>query len=270
MHLTGLERSQQGIDLVPSILRKKYSLADLYAGPGGLSLGFKQSRFFQPVVAVEYKSKASETYENNLGVKVITKDVANVDADEILKVAKEQGYKGIDVVVGGPPCQAFSTANTKETQWRKIKARNQKKGNCVENPEWVNFWRIIEALQPRAFVAENVMGFRTCKDVMLDFIEKSELLGYTTGYSKLDAQSFGVPQRRKRIFIIGLRDYSQIQHSLFPKNCLKKDTELITAGKAFGDLPELKNDSPGSPIANYKKGRPTSYESLMRNGTNVL
>jgi len=254
---------------MPSFLRK-YSLADFYAGPGGLSLGFKQSGFFQPVVAVESNSQASETYENNLGVKVITKDVANVAPNELLKVAKEQGYKGIDVVVGGPPCQAFTTSNTKGTHWKKIKEQNEKNGNCVENQDWINFWKIIEALEPRAFVAENVMGFRTDKDVMSDFIKRSEPFDYVTGHCKLDAQFYGVPQRRKRIFVIGLKDYSQNKDSLLPKNPPKTSVKLVTVRNALGDLPKLSNDYPGSIISKYKRGRPTSYQSLMKYNAEIL
>lgn len=81
---------------------EKRSLADLYAGPGGLSFGFKSSGFFQPIVAVELNAKVAETYANNLSAKVIRGDVTTVKPEELLKVAKEQGFEGIDIVVGGP------------------------------------------------------------------------------------------------------------------------------------------------------------------------
>ena len=71
---------------------EKFSLIDLYAGPGGLSLGFRSSGLFNPVVAVEFNVHAAESYESNLGVEVIRKDVGEVAAKELLEAAKKQGF----------------------------------------------------------------------------------------------------------------------------------------------------------------------------------
>lgn len=250
----------------------KYSLADLFAGPGGLSLGFKLSGFFRPVVAVESHQKVAETYENNFGLRVIKRKIAQVKPKEILEAGRQLGHKSIDVVVGGPPCRPFTLANTGGTRWERIKEeinKNKKlKQKIVNHPDWYDFWKMIDALKPRAVVAENVMGFRTQGDVFSRFLQRLELSGYATCFRKLDAQYFGVPQKRKRIFIVGIRDFFGDKDSLLPRN--PQEGNRLTVEHATSDLPALSNDSPGSEISKYNRGRPTSYQSLMRRNSKTL
>lgn len=82
--------------------RQKYSFVDLFAGAGGLSLGFKLSGFFEPVVAVESDPKAADTYEANLGLNVIRKEV-EVAVEELLREANAKGRTSIDAIIGGLP-----------------------------------------------------------------------------------------------------------------------------------------------------------------------
>lgn len=247
-----------------------YSLVDLYAGPGGLSLGFQLSGFFQPVVAVESNAKVAETYQNNLGAKVDITDVRKVEPKELLKVAEEQGFRGIDIVVGGPPCRPFTAANTGGTRWKKIREEIESRKKIPEHPDWFNFWRIVDELQPSAVVAENVIGFGTEHEVFQKFIERLESSGYVTDFCKLNAQYFGVPQRRRRIFIAGVKSSIASKGSVLPRNPPESDVKIITIKQAISDLPELSNDSPGSEMFKYRKGRPTFYQSLMRGHSRVL
>lgn len=253
----------------PKKTARVYSLADLYAGPGGLSLGFKWSGFFQPIVAVEHNEAVAETYEKNLNARVFRKDVGSIEPKELLKVAKERGFDGIDIVVGGPPCKAFTTANTGGTKWEKIRGK-AKMGTVCEHPDWHNFWKVVDTLRPRAVIAENVMGFRSRNEVFSKFIRRLKISGYAVGYRKLNAKYFGVPQRRKRIFIAGMKNWTGDGEALLPKNPPEICAKMVDVRQSISDLPELSNASPAPCISTYRKGRPTSYQFLMRKNSKIL
>jgi DNA (cytosine-5)-methyltransferase 1 len=242
------------------VLPPKYSLVDLFAGPGGLTLGFKESGFFQPIVGVESDPVVAETYQRNLATPVILKKVEEVSPHEIKKLASEKGYDHIDIVVGGPPCRPFTTANTGETRWKIIKEREK----YSNHPNWVSFYEIVCALKPLAVVAENVMGFQNSPDVFLTFVTNLLSSGYVADSQELDASHFGVPQKRRRIFIVGIRGLDIDKSLLFPK---PKDTpKLVKVREAIGDLPSLSNDKPNCEKPTYERGHPTSFQSLMRDG----
>lgn len=251
---------------------RKYSLVDLFAGPGGLSLGFKMSRLFEPVVAVESNPKAAETYRTNLGVKVIEAEIGKVEtkelANSLLRLANESGYEAIDAVVGGPPCRPFTTANKGGTRWEA--GENNVGGSDIGHPDWLCFSQIVYALQPRVVVAENVLGFKNHNDVFSKFIDKLESFGYTTGSCELHARCFGIPQNRKRIFIAGVKDFSGNESSLLPINPEVRPTDVVCVKDAISDLPELSNDSSGSQFSKYRRVKPTRYQSLMRSECQVL
>ena len=244
---------------------------DLFAGPGGLSLGFKLSGFFEPVAAVESDLKVAETYKANLGVDVLKEDVGEVDPAVLLRRANEKGYYALDALVGGPPCRPFTIANMGGTRWDKIRKNNKMEDGDVEHPDWLSFWQIIKALdpQPRIVVAENVMGLRNHDDVFLKFLNRLKE-HYTTCFRELHAHCFGIPQNRKRLFIVGVRDFEGDPDSILPTNPQLESIKKVTVKKAIGDLPELSNDSPGTSISTYGKGRPTRFESLLRGDCKVL
>ena len=248
----------------------KCSLVDLYSGPGGLSLGFQQSGYFQPVVAVEKNNNTAETYENNLNIKVIRKKVENINTNDLLKYSYKSGYDSIDVLIGGPPCRPFTTANKGSTRWDKIKKKNYDGNENVEHPDWYNFWKIVDSLKPKIIVAENVLGLKYYTDVVNTFNKRLSSSGYNTINRVLDAQYFGVPQKRNRLFIVGLLNYNKDINSLLPNNPPDYKIKKVTVKEAIGDLPELTNSSPGSKISNYHKGRPTKYQSMIRNGNTIL
>jgi len=249
----------------------KYSFVDLFSGPGGLSLGFKMSGFFEPVAAVESDSKAAETYGANLGIDVIKEKVETVDPTELLRRAKEKGYGIINAVIGGPPCRSFTTANKGGTRWEKIREKNKKETGDVEHPDWLSFWRIIEALDPKPQIvlAENVTGFKNHDDVFSKFLNRLEKY-YVTTYQELHAHCFGVPQSRKRIFIAGIGGFEGNRDSILPVNPKLESVKIVTVGDAISDLPDLSNDSQGTEISTYRKGRPTHYQSLLRERRGVL
>jgi len=153
---------------------------DLFAGAGGLSLGFQRAGFV-PRAAYENWEPAIQTYQLNLG-----EHLHKVSINSELDVPPST------VVVGGPPCQGFSSAGVR----RPDDARNTLVGE---------FSRLIARLRPTAFVFENVEGFLTSADglFVFDLLEPLIGAGYRLHLRKINAANYGVPQHRKRVVAIG-------------------------------------------------------------------
>lgn len=242
---------------------KKLCFADLFSGPGGLSLGFKMSGLFEPVVAVEANSVVAQTYKKNIGVDVIESKVQALTSADLLTKATEHGYQSLDAIVGGPPCRPFTSANTGQTRWIKIREEQEKEKEEVDHPDWLSYWKIIEGLEPkpRAIVVENVMGLKKHDDVFAKFIDR---LGryYKTTFRELHANLFGVPQKRTRIFIVGVRDFKGDPDTILPSNPEK--FKKVSVKDAISDLPELSNVQQLSNQLKYRSGRPSEYQKFMR------
>ena len=176
---------------------------DLYAGIGGIRLGFqrvfKNAEF---VFSSEINASACKTYESNFLVNP-QNDITKTDAKDI---------SDFDILLAGIPCQAFSMAGYKLGF------------DDIRGTHFFEVSRIIKKKMPKAFLIENVRNlishdngktFKTMKKVI------EEDLGYTLYYEVLDAQDFGLPQKRKRVFIVGFRDKIQFK---FPKPTKKKST----------------------------------------------
>lgn len=235
----------------------KYSLVDLFSGPGGLSLGFKQSGFFEPVVAVDTDAGAADTYEINIGAPVIRKNVSAISSDEIMAFALKRGFSSADVIVGGAPCQPFSRSNRGETRWERQVATH----NETSLQDWTHFLRLVRELRPKAVLAENVMGIRVVTDLLSQFQNGLRDLGYICLARKLSASNFGVPQNRARIFIAALSGSFE-EESLLPVDRPRRPCPVVDG--AIGDLPQLRNNSRRVEPVQYNRGRPTRYQRKMR------
>ena len=123
----------------------KYSVVDLFAGAGGLSLGFMQTQKYDVKVAFENNKNMQETYRRNHPGVDVQGDVCNADYNEIRKK-----YGEIDIVIGGPPCQGFSNAN-----------RQKNHAISMNNMLVKQYIRAVIELQPKAFVMENVSMLRS-------------------------------------------------------------------------------------------------------------
>ena len=203
---------------------EKYKYIDLFAGAGGMSLGFDKAGF-QNVLAVEYDECFAETYrfnfpDHNLKVEDI-KDISNDEIKEII------GNNKIDVIIGGPPCQGFSIAG-------KI-GRNFI--DDERNQLFKEFVRFVNVIRPKIFVMENVAALKTHNKgkTIMEIVNEFDNAGYTVKYDVLNAVNYGVPQQRRRIFIIGTLDKDNKFE--FPK----KINKYITIGEALKGLPKLKS-----------------------------
>lgn len=234
---------------------------DLFSGAGGLALGFNWAGW-QPVVANDIMAIALETYAKNIDPSVVLGDIRNPEVfSKIVSAAKtaKQIHPSLKLLVlGGPPCQGFSTAG------------NARSMSDERNSLFKNYQQIIEAIQPDGFVFENVMGLLNMERGYVFEQIKLALSSVTDQLSiwKLDAADYGVPQRRKRIILVGRQQELQ---SIPPPppvcdstgSCLLGLSPVVTVLKALSDLPPLEPGQDGENL-NYVTPPLTDYQCLMR------
>ena len=213
---------------------------DLFCGAGGLSLGAEHAGI-DVRIAIDKDGNACRTYQKNHPRTECKKlDLAH----DFVNIPHFRPTKLI--VFGGPPCQGFSTSNQR--------TRN------VDNPgNWLfkAYFKLVYQLNPRFFVLENVGGIlQTERGLFVKKIRKAaDRIGYRTTVVGLDAQAFGVPQRRHRVFVVG---HKKPLHLMF--DCWTVATPVTVRG-AIGDLPQLRCGShegvlsySRQPLSEYAQG----------------
>lgn len=187
---------------------KVYNAVSLFSGAMGLDLGVEKAGF-KVAVCVEMDKNAVATIRNNTDIPVIDRDINTVPTDEILATAGI-GKEDVTLVVGGPPCQAFSTAGRQ-------RGLADFRGNVI-----IQYIRVVSDIMPEFFIMENVRGllsaklnavpheyaeYENIKDVKgsVFYLVTSEFakLGYSISHALLDASNYGVPEKRERMVVIG-------------------------------------------------------------------
>lgn len=177
--------------------KSNLKLAGLFAGVGGIELGFKKAGF-EPIFANEIDTKASETYRLNHSHPLVTKDISDLSTREMPR---------IDVLTGGFPCQAFSVAGYQ-------KGFKDPRGNV--------FWEIVRLLEnkrPEVVFLENVKNLRSHDSgkTFSTIVDSLESLGYHVKSEVLNADRFGgIPQNRERIYIVGFKSKKYYERFEFP------------------------------------------------------
>ena len=172
--------------MIRNMKKKPLKIISLFAGAGGMDLGFKNAGF-EIVWANDFDPDSVKTYKRNFGDHIVLGDIEKIRTNNM--------PDNPDVVIGGFPCQGFSIANL---------------GRSVDdsrNKLYKQMLRVIRAKKPKYFVAENVDGILTLgKGAVIQKILKDfKSIGYKVDYKLLNAADYGVPQARKRVFIIGNR-----------------------------------------------------------------
>ena len=239
---------------------------DLFAGPGGLSLGLVQSGF-ELVGAVEWDKAASRTYAYNLGNHVFQQDIEEFSPQKMEEALIENGSinskNEIDLISGGPPCPAFSLMGRskisnliKSGKWEGSDHRH----SFIDDPRvklFVNFVDYVNHFNPRIFMMENVSGMNSFKEEskgkvkpIIDVI-KSEFnrIGYSVKSLTLNAAEYGVPQNRKRVIFLGWK--SDHDEPNFPQPV----EHLISSRDAIHDLPNI-SPIDGSTLLGNQKSLP--------------
>lgn len=271
------------------------NVVDLFSGAGGLTLGFKyivrnnsfqKCNDFDILFANEYDKDAASTFKSNFpDIDMIEKDIRELTEKEIKNKIKD---KDVDVIIGGPPCQSFSTVG-KRVYDDKAKM-------------YIEYLRILKIIRPKIFIFENVKGILSMRetfyetdgegnilfdevisktgriskkpkiigygDKILDKIKREfqsidNDFGYKLQYKVLKASDYGVPQNRERVFIVGVRnDINKTWVYPEPSN-----VRPLTIKEAIGDLPKL---NAGDCITTYSTPPENKYQKLMRKRSESL
>lgn len=185
---------------------KNYNVISLFAGAGGMDLGFENAGF-TIVAANEYDKKICPTYKHN------HPNTTLIEGD-IRKISSTTFPDDICGIIGGPPCQSWSEAGT-------LKGIDDPRGQL-----FYEYIRILKEKQPLFFVAENVSGMLAArhKSAVNNILELFDNAGYKVFKDLLNASDYGVPQDRKRVFYIGFRKDLGINDFIFPKPVKKRKT----------------------------------------------
>lgn len=226
----------------------KPSVIDLFAGVGGLSLGFEKQGF-HVLMANEYDESIADAYQkNHKGTKMIVGDITSLDLKETFS-----SYAGkVDVVIGGPPCQGFSQKGQRKTI------------HDERNFLFKYYVAVVELVKPRYFVMENVPNLLTAENGYF-FREIEELfnkMGYSLEHGVLNAADYGVPQNRRRAIIIGKLN-GKAPKLPVPQN------EKVTIWDAISDLAFLESGE-GTETQEYKNAPETEYQKKLRGNSTIL
>jgi DNA (cytosine-5)-methyltransferase 1 len=240
---------------------------DLFAGAGGLSLGFKWAGV-SILGAIESDSWAAETYQHNFpNTKVFVRDIRCISDEEVLTMFSSNPA----IIIGGPPCQGFSISNTKN-----------KDPKDPRNSLFREFIRFVKILKPRACLIENVKGLAVArtedgKKVIEIIRDEFKEIGYNSISKMLNAADYGVPQYRERLFMVALDGDSEKSFIWPEKTCgnsvdsnqltlvPKISKPYVTLWEAISDLPQItcRDHEPELP---YRKSPENDYQELMRSG----
>lgn len=226
----------------------KPTVIDLFAGVGGLSLGFEQAGF-EVVLANEYDSEIAQAYrENHKSTRMIVGDITTLDLEKIFKPFTNK----IDVVIGGPPCQGFSQKGQRKTI------------HDERNFLFKYYVKVVALVAPKYFVMENVPNLLTAENGYFknEISELFHKMGYDLNMDVLNAADYGVPQNRRRAVIIGKKNGNAPQLPV-------KSNERITIWDAIEDLSYLESGE-GSETQAYINQPKSSYAKMLRGNMTIL
>lgn len=253
------------------MMKKGYNVLDLFAGAGGFSSGFVNAGF-KIKGAIEINEVFARTHAlNNVHSTTIA---GNIKDWPPLKFSRETGIsdKEVNIIIGGPPCQTFSPIGSP-----KIRAISGDRTN--EDPRnylYQDYISYVKFYKPEVFVMENVPAMKTKYhgELFKNLLGEIEKIGYTPFHSVLNAVHYGVPQNRKRLFIIGFRNKVNYK---FPLGTHKSPGEVdspdlkpnVTVGQAITDLPNIYDGIRADELP-YSRAALSDYQKLMRNGAKVV
>lgn len=200
---------------------------DLFAGAGGMSLGLKRAGF-EVRAALDNDPIACRTYANAIGGHIICAPIEDVSSSTLMSAAHVEPGE-CTLLAGGPPCQGFSLQRRGD--------RQDSRNRLV-----LEFVRMVEQIRPHFFLMENVAALlgKHGRPFLDEFRQRISPLGYAFHVKLLDAQDFGVPQRRRRAFLVGERVFGAAPNFAFPEPI--DGTSRRTVRQTIGDLPSPPSD----------------------------
>lgn len=225
----------------------KYHVIDLFCGCGGLSKGYEQAGF-DVILGVDVDDAALRTFSrNHNGARALKADLSQKDTyttiDSIIS------GRSVDIIIGGPPCQGFSLTGRRQF-------------DDERNKLYLAMIETVKKYRPKAFMIENVPGMATLYkgEVKNEIIKRFTKIGYKVTSKIVCAADYGVPQMRRRLVFVGLKDSDK--YFDFPLPYLKPE-DYVTCKDAIDDLPPLTDDL-GQENSLYIMEPQTAYQRLMR------
>lgn len=201
---------------------RRFTAIDCFCGAGGFSAGLVRAGFAIRA-AFDLDADSTATYSHHFRIQPLRQDVKEISGQMLLAAARLGKFE-CDLLVGGPPCQGFS---------RQRRGPEQDPRNMLI----LEFLRLVGEAMPRFFIMENVsaiVGPRG-KDLLSEFQRRSQAMGYIINRQVLNAADYGVPQHRRRLFIVGQRSDQDTFYE-FPVPT-KTPNSYVTVRDAIGDLP---------------------------------
>jgi DNA (cytosine-5)-methyltransferase 1 len=227
--------------------KRRYKIFELFSGAGGLSLGFSMTERFEIIGANEILKEAGTAYSlNHPETQMFIQDIRDI-TEKQLKSRIGEEIKNIDLVIGGPPCQAYSTVGKR----------------LMSDPRatlFQEYIRMLKIFKPKVFLFENVKGLLSMQkgELFETIIEEFEKLGYKTYYKVLNSADYGVPQVRERVIVVGTLLEQEYR---FPEKTHTSDNYLSIAD-AISDLPSITEN--GGKKEAYEKEPMNDYQKQMR------
>lgn len=232
---------------------RAFNVLDLFCGCGGLSKGFEMAGY-NVLVGVDFEQSALNTFNHNhngaVGMRLDLSKTESFDAIDL-----ELKGRPVDVIIGGPPCQGFSLSGPRNF-------------DDERNKLYLAMIETVRRYQPKAFLIENVPGMANLYngEVKDEVVRRFTEMGYSVNYKIVCAADYAVPQIRKRLVFIGLRN-TEVKYD-FPEPYLTEDS-YITCEQALSDLPAL-NDNLGEEISHYTMDPLNDFQRSMRGSCDVL
>ena len=241
------------------------NVVDLFSGAGGLTCGFsykieknsfKKTDDFNFIFANEYNEQAAKAFATNFSdIHLIKGDIAKI-TQNTLSLENISSNIPVDLIIGGPPCQSYSTVGKRQYDQRA--------------KMYQEYTKMLRFLRPAMFIFENVTGLLSMKndkgnpvieDISALFDHITESLGYRLYRKILNAKDFGVPQSRERVFIVGLRKDINYEWTFPSPTHGQGLKDYVTVAEAISDLPLVRC---GQKKEKYTKATKTDYQLLMR------
>lgn len=239
---------------------KKYNIIDLFCGCGGFSKGFEEAGY-NICFGIDMWTDAIVTYKKNFpNAEVLNEDITRISGKDILLQTGLSGDE-VDVIIGGPPCQGFSVSGKRMI-------------DDERNKLYKSYVQIVNEIKPKMFVMENVPGLvrlfkgKVANQVIEDFTD----IGYKVQMQILSADNYGVPQKRKRVFFVGVRNdlaQSGLEYH-YPTPIMGNGTDrpAWTSKDAISDLDFVPDDKVLGEDIPYSLPAENEYQKEMRDGSN--
>jgi DNA (cytosine-5)-methyltransferase 1 len=265
--------------LLADELRLADGIFDLFCGAGGFSWGWHAAGY-RPIVAIDNDTAAARTYELNFASEhtlILNRDLTQLDPEILLPALGGERPADLFAISGGPPCQGWSKVGR-----GKLRSLNDRATSLLEDPRnrlYRQFVEHVRFFRPPVFVMENVPGMLNLegRNVAEEVFSTFEDAGYETSFAVVNARWFGVPQDRRRLIFIGVRDdlgtrIETAELEDFAPRFRSHFAELpgeTTLRQAIADLPEVPHGIREDPQPYTRKpGRRSQFAELMRRRSN--